>query len=328
MKKLGLPLRLTLSFLVSVSFVFSLSTAFCKSGEKLIIFHAGSLTLPFAKMEEEFEEIYPGVDILREPAGSIRCIRKVTELKKPCDIIASADYALIDRFLVPQFASWNILFATNQIVLCYTEKSRYADVINRENWYKILTRKDVVWGHADPDIDPCGYRSLMVLQLAEIYYKKPGLYGMCLQNRPIENIRPKSVELISLLQTGNMDYAFEYLSVAVQHNLKFIKFPDEINLGSYRYADFYKKAKVKVKGTKPGEVAEIEGKPIVYGVTILKDAPRKKVANLFLRYLLSPEKGLRILDRMGQPPLSPPLVKGDMRMLPAEIKKMVGTGGR
>jgi len=136
-KKLGLPLRLTLSFLVSVSFVFSLSTAFCKSGEKLIIFHAGSLTLPFAKMEEEFEEIYPGVDILREPAGSIRCIRKVTELKKPCDIIASADYALIDRFLVPQFASWNILFATNQIVLCYTGKSRYADVINRENWYKI-----------------------------------------------------------------------------------------------------------------------------------------------------------------------------------------------
>ncbi len=34
--------------------------------EKVIIFHAGSLTVPFAEMEKNFEAMHPGVDILRE----------------------------------------------------------------------------------------------------------------------------------------------------------------------------------------------------------------------------------------------------------------------
>ena len=43
------------------------------------------------------------------------------------------------------------------------------------------------------------------------------------------------MELVSLLKTGNMDYAWEYLSVAVQHGLKFVKLNDHINLGNYKY---------------------------------------------------------------------------------------------
>jgi tetratricopeptide (TPR) repeat protein len=35
---------------------------------------------------------------------------------------------------------------------------------------EILQKPDVVWGHSSPDLDPCGYRTLMVLQLAEKYY--------------------------------------------------------------------------------------------------------------------------------------------------------------
>jgi molybdate/tungstate transport system substrate-binding protein len=35
-----------------------------------------------------------------------------------------------------------------------------------------------------------------------------------------------------------MDYAWEYLSVAVQHDLKYIKLDDHINLGNYKYDTF------------------------------------------------------------------------------------------
>jgi molybdate/tungstate transport system substrate-binding protein len=52
-------------------------------------------------------------------------------------------------------------------------------------------------------------------------------------------VRPKSVELVSLLKTGNMDYAWEYLSVAVQHELKYVRLDDHINLGNYKYDKFY-----------------------------------------------------------------------------------------
>ncbi len=272
---------------------------------EIVVFNAGSLAIPLAQMEKEFEAQYPKVDVLREAAGSQKCARKITDLKKPCDIMASADYTVIDQLLIPQYADWNIRFATNRLVLCYTEMSRYAKEVNAQNWYEILVRKGVVWGHADPNLDPCGYRSLMVLQLAERYYKKPGVHDRLIASRPKENIRPKSVELVSLLQTGHMDYAWEYRSVAVQHGLKFIELPDQINLGNYQYDGFYKDAVVKVTGKKPGTFMDIKGKSCTYGVTLIKDAPNRNGAIAFLQYMLNPQGGLRVLREMGQPPFVP-----------------------
>ena len=190
---------LVISFLVSgIIFPFSASA---EPQGKLIIFHAGSLTVPLAKMEKIFEVKYPKVDILREGGGSTKMARMISELNKPADIMGSADYKIIDKALVPKHADWNIRFATNQLVLCYTGKSRFAKEVSSDNWYKILGRKGVIWGHSDPNLDPCGYRSLMVLQLAEKYYNQPGLYDKLVANRPKKNVRPKSVELVSLLKT-------------------------------------------------------------------------------------------------------------------------------
>lgn len=292
---------------------------------KVIIFHAGSLSVPFAAMEKEFEKKNPGVDIMREPSGSQKAARKISELKKPCDIMASADYKVIDKLLVPGYADWNIRFASNQMVLCYTGKSKFAKEVNAGNWYEILQRKGVVWGHSDPNLDPCGYRSLMVLQLAEIYYKKPGLYEKTVANRPKENVRPKSVELVSLLQTGNMDYAWEYLSVAVQHKLKYIVLPDQINLGNYKYDNFYKKAVVKVTGDKPGKMMDMKGQSITYGITLVKGAPNAEAATAFLAYLLDPNGGLKILNKMGQPAFIPARVnsKDIINKVPAELRKLI-----
>ena len=159
-----------------VVFVGIFSVLIAAAKEKVIIFHAGSLTVPFAKMEKIFEAKYPNIDLLREPGGSTKMARMISELHKPADIMASSDFKVINKTLIPEYAVWNIRFATNQLVLCYTNKSRFAKEVNADNWHKILKRKGVVWGHSDTNLDPCGYRSLMVLQLAEKFYKQPGLY--------------------------------------------------------------------------------------------------------------------------------------------------------
>jgi molybdate/tungstate transport system substrate-binding protein len=273
--------------------------------EKVIIFHAGSLSVPFATIEKNFEAQHPHIDILREAGGSTKMARMISEVGKPADIMASADYKVIDKTLIPTFAEWNIRFASNQLVLCYTDQSKYADEVNAETWIDILARNGVVWGHSDPNLDPCGYRSLMVLQLAEKFYDKPGLYDRLIANRPEANVRPKSVELVSLLKTGNMDYAWEYLSVAVQHDLKFVKLDDHINLGNYKYDAFYKQAKVEVTGKKPGTTMSRIGKSCTYGITLVSEAPNKKGAVMFMEYLLSPNGGLQVLKDMGQPPFVP-----------------------
>ena len=308
-----------------VTFVGILSVSIATAKEKVTIFHAGSLTVPFAKMEKNFEAKYPNIDILREGGGSTKMARMISELHKPADIMASADFKVIDKTLIPEYAVWNIRFATNQLVLCYTDTSRFAKEVNADNWYKILGRKGVIWGHSDPNLDPCGYRSLMVLQLAEKFYGQSGLYDKLIANRPKENIRPKSVELVSLLKTGNMDYAWEYLSVAVQHDLKYIKLDDHINLGNYKYDAFYKQARVKVTGKKPGTWMYRSGKSCTYGIAMIKDCSNPEGAVLFLEYLLDPNGGLKVLKDMGQPPFIPCRVSTEkaLNMLPAPLKKLV-----
>ena len=300
-------------------------TALAEPQGQLVMFYAGSLSMPFSDMKKAFEAAYPKVDLVMEGSGSTQAARKVTDLKKPCDIVASADYKVIDKLLIPDFADWNIRFASNQLVLCYTDKSKYADQVNADNWYDIIRKKEVSWGHSDPDLDPCGYRALMVIQLAEKFYQKPGLNDAILANRPQANVRPKAEELVTMLQAGDMDYAWEYLSVAVQHGLKYIILPDNINLGDYTRDDYYSQASVKVAGKAPGTFMEIKGDSCTYGVTLIKNAPNPEAAIAFLKFMLSPDGGLKILKDQGQPPFIPCIVPSSQmeEKLPAELKPLV-----
>lgn len=288
---------------------------------KLIIFHAGSLTVPIEELTEGFQAQYPSVTFETEASGSNAAARKISELGREADVMMSADYLVIDKLLIPDFAEWNVRFARNTMVIAYNEQSQHADEINADNWYEILTRDGVVYGHSDPDADPCGYRTLLVWQLAEAHYGVPGLYDTLVERCPPENVRPKSVELIALLESGDMDYAWEYRPVAVQHGLKFVELSDEINLSMVEHADFYKQAAVDIAGEEPGATMTMTGSPIVYGVTIPKNAPSPELAIEFVKFLLGPE-GQVVMEGQGQPLIVPP-VSGNVSAVPAALQEMV-----
>jgi len=139
---------------------------------------------------------------------------------------------------------------------------------------------------------------------------------------PPENIRPKETDLIPLLQTGDLDYAFNYLSVALQHDLEYIQLPDEINLSDPAYVDLYLQAEVQLVGNEPGQLITRRGEAIVYGVTIPASAPNPVLAEEFLIFLFSAE-GRKILEEQSQLVLVPPL-STQAEMLPAGIKDLVG----
>ncbi|AGL00400.1 tungstate ABC transporter substrate-binding protein WtpA [Desulfoscipio gibsoniae] len=290
---------------------------------KLIIFHAGSLSVPFDQMEKEFELLHPGVDVQREAAGSRECAKKVTDLGKPADIVASADYAVIDNLLIPDFAEWNALFAKNEMVIMYSEHSKYKDEINSDNWPEILLREGVEYGHSDPNADPCGYRALMVWQLAAEHYQISDLYQKLDEKRPARNIRPKETDLLAMVESGALDYLFIYRSVAEQHNMPYVELPPQVNLSDLNQAEFYKQATVDTTGKQPGEVITQVGMPIVYGVTLIKNAPNQANAIEFLKFLLSKDKGLKIMEDNGQPIEDPLVIKGEEAM-PEELREITG----
>jgi len=287
---------------------------------RLPVFHAGSLTIPLAQISQEFSRLYPDIEVLTESAGSATTIRKVTELQRECGVIGSADYTLIPQLMFPEYADWYIIFATNQMCIAYTDTSQFGDEIDGENWYEILQRDGVKYGRSDPDQDPCGYRTLMVWQLAEAYYGSPGLYDT-LYNAENQIIRPKEVDLIALLESGDLDYAFEYSSVAVQHNFNYVVLPPEINLSDEAFKDFYATAEVEIAGTEPGETLTKKGKPIVYGVTIPSNFPNQELAVAWVDFLLSSE-GMSIMEANGQPPVIP-AITNDKGKLPEQLREYV-----
>lgn len=288
---------------------------------ELIIFHAGSLSVPFKEVATEFNKLNPEIKILMESAGSVASARKITDLNRPCDILASSDYAVIDNMLIPKFSDWNIKFVSNELSIVYNEKSRYASQINSKNWYDLLMKKDVAFGRADPNADPCGYRTVLMLQLAESLYKKPGL-AKSIMDKDQNYIRPKEVDLVALLETGSIDYMFLYRSIAIQHNLKCLILPDEINLKNPEFAAIYASSITEINGTEPGKKVSVKGEPIIYGVTMLREAPNKAAAIAFLKFLLAKEKGMKIIIKNGQLSVIP-MITRNYDKLPNELKPFV-----
>ena len=270
----------------------------------VVIFHAGSLSVPFQKIARAFEAEYPGTRVLLEASGSVDCARKITDMHKPCDLMASSDYKIIKKMLMPHYTSWYLPFAGNEMVIAYTDKSTGGAEISQDNWIESLLREDVRYSRSDPNADPCGYRTLMVWQLAESYYDQQGITKK-LASKDIKYVRPKEVDLLALLEIHETDYIFIYKSVAIQHGLKYLELPVQINLKSVDYDEQYSQASVSIKGNTPDATLNVKGESISYAITLLDNSPNPTAAIAFLKYMLNKEKGMKILIQAGHNSLIP-----------------------
>lgn len=294
------------SILLLVTLLWSCNTAKNQKVENkvLSVFHAGSLSVPMKKLALAFEQENPGVKVQMEAAGSLACVRKITELNQKCDVLALADYALIDELVIPTYASWNILFAANELCLVYTDKSRKANLINAGNWFEILMDEEIHFGRSDPDSDPCGYRTVLALKLANQFYKGGKDWNQLLE-KDTRFIRGKETDLNALLESQTIDYMFNYKSVAVQHGFSYLEFPDSINLSNPKLDQWYSSVHVDVRGTSPGSVVTQNGSSIIYGLTIPKNASDPVLAEKFIRFITDPKKGRIIIEQSGQHALDP-----------------------
>jgi molybdate/tungstate transport system substrate-binding protein len=296
------------------------STAGCSSGVQqpktvLSVVPAGSLIQPFDDVEKAFEARHPDVDVQIEGHGSIQAIRQVTDLHRAVDVVAVADASLIpdlmfrkDERTGSNFTDSYTPFARNAMVIAYTNKSRYADQISSENWYEVLTRPDVRVGFSNPMLDASGYRTIMVAMLAADYYHNPAIFPVIIGShfspsltvnnkgglqtvelpeimRPTDSklvIRDGSIYVLSLVESGGIDYAFEYRSVAQGHDLQWIELPAAIDLSSPNHASTYSKVTVTLGFQRFSAIGKDRtGQPIVYAVTVPNSAPHPELAREF-----------------------------------------------
>ena len=345
--------HITIAFIFTKIFLISILQGCISSGNEtteLKIFHAGSLSGPFEEIENIYEKEYGNVDVQRESAGSADTIRKVTDLGKVADVIGSADFTLIESMMMennPSYAEWYIQFAVNQLVITYTKKSSANSMITADNWPEIFARDDVNFGFSNPNADPCGYRSLMMIQLAEKYYNLPNLFEDLVENHSSitiepnglnftinvpENldpdssimIRPKETDLMAQLEAGELDYLIIYRSVAYQHRdsqVNFLELPKDIDLSDAALANEYCKVSLQQYSDQEDKGKLIKAKPIVYGITIPTNVKHNKEAEDFIKLLLGTE-GQAVLNDLGQPPITPARAS-DINKIPDGLRDLV-----
>lgn len=313
--------------LLSSALITTLASTSIMAKEIITVFHAGSLAVPFSQVEKAFESKYPQYDVQREASGSRAAARKISEIGKAADVMASADYKVIDNLLIPKDAKFNAQFATNEMAIAFTPKAKFANEINAQNWPEIFLRDGVKVGHSNPNMDPCGYRSMLVTKLAESYYKMPGFFDKLFgygesykvgeENRNKVIVRPKETDLLGLIEANAYDYLYIYKSVAQQHGLKYITLPKEVSLKDNENVDFYKTATFQINGKKPGELITKKGGAMVYGITVAQNAKspaNKEGAIKFVNFVLSNE-GQEIMTKNGQGVINPPIITGDASII-------------
>lgn len=332
------------------------SSEFSKGNQvELKVIIAGSLLAPFRALEKEFESLNPDIDVQLEGHGSVQVIRSVTELGNVADLIVVADAQLIPLMMysvrIPEentpYADWLIKFSTNRLGIAYHDESAYASEINAENWPEIISRPEVTIGLADPRIDAMGYRTLMAIQMAGDYYRDDSIFESTIgsafdppivitekggintiivpevvkSNQPRVKLRSYSIQLMALLESGDLDYSFEYESVAKQRGLRFLALPPAIDLGSPDYEAQYQRVDVRLDFRRFASVIpDFKGTRIVYGLSIPKNALHPQEAVRLIEFLLGPD-GQRVFERSWQPLLPTP-VCDNVQCLPEALRSL------
>lgn len=267
------------------------------SNKMLKIIHAGALERVIEACLERFHKQNPELIVKTKAVGS-REGAKLFLSGEYYDIIALADHTLFAEFLVPDLVENYFVFASDQMVIAYDRFSEGSQQINSENWTELLLKPQICFAHSNHHLDPCGYRALMVWQLAERFYNKPGLHtemeAACLPY----STYAKSLDLAKALSLGKVDYAFLYASQAAQLGLPHIILPSKINLSNPAYAEYYDQAAVAVESKLPGNKIIMHGKPIEFAVGLAKNSPYPELTQSFVDYLTGPE-GTLILEDCG-----------------------------
>ena len=177
--------------------------------------------------------------------------------------------------------------ARTEMVIAYSPKSKYAPQLDgaaaakagAKPWWQILESSDLRFGRTDPIADPQGRNIIFTFELAEAYYKRPGLTSKVLGPtiNPAQIFSEPTVQ--ARLQSGELDAASAYKIQPGPFDLPYVRLPDEINLGNGAMRDRYAVASLELDGK------TFHPEPLVYYAAVLDGAAHKAKAQAFVSWL-------------------------------------------
>jgi molybdate/tungstate transport system substrate-binding protein len=262
-----------------------------------------------------------GCKYLGEAKGSVLSANLIKDKLRTPDVFISADPKVNERLMGKEggdLVRWYVTVFGNQMVLGYNPNSRFATELNQvgtgdPRLYEILQEKGFRLGRGDPELEPKGYRTLFLFDLAEKHYQRLGLARKILFNPEQPTLVFPEEQLVARLEAGQLDAAIFYRNEVAEHSLPFIGFPRELNLSDPDLDPEYGMVTyLSPKGPK------FAGSAIVYSITIPENSQNRAGAIALVGFLLSNE-GRKIVENHALR-LIQPLVSGEIDAVPPALQ--------
>lgn len=188
--------------------------------------------------------------------GSFADAREISQGDPANAFVSVSKSSYSQSYLGSRYSGWAIAFASDQLVLAYSNSTQTA-LVNSivaefgsalktnstqdyTSAYENLTSGKVKVGISNPSSDPAGLRGWISLEIAgELYAGKESLFtSRIVANGGVSN-STSAAELVTPLTTGNIQFLFIYKSVAVSDRLPYIELSNYTNFGNASMEGFY-----------------------------------------------------------------------------------------
>ena len=252
------------------------------------VFHADSLAGPMRELKRAFEAQHSGVTINLTSGVSRELAARILK-GDVCDVFASSSPAVIDQDLIGKkvagtdrdAAAWYVVFSANEMVVI-TAKGNPLGIRKIGD----LARPDVKFVRITGEKDLATNRTIDFVKRAAAAEGTPGIAQAIIDRSPVDPAKPTGVpDAVGAVRDGRANASVVYYSAAVaaRSDVDVVRFPDSVNMSEA----------IRNAATVPGT------------------ARNPKEAREFVEFLVTPE-ARRILQDTGQPPVVPPIRKGDV----------------
>ena len=269
-------------------------------------------------------------------AGSLELAQEIADGNPVSVFLSVSKSAMESQYLGNESAGWAIAFAHDQMALAYSNASlqsssagtsilaEYNSAVmanTTQGWYNFfynVTSGNVKVGIANPNADPAGYRAWIVLEAAgQTYANNSSFFANRLLANQGNTTAASAADLVSPLETGQIQFLFIYRSAAIAHNLNYLQLPDQINLGSYHYSHYYSQFTYTLaKGVEKGSV-------IALWITVPVDSTDPADSIQFVVFVV--KNSPTLLAPYGLVPLTPARLYNSTTV-PAPIQALVSQG--
>lgn len=250
------------------------------------------------KFKDGFQKQNPGVNVILQKGAGPQQVQQLYSGNDTADILILSDDRLARSSVQTLYQSTPTDFMADEIAIIAGKNAKYFDELTLRYWNTFLLRPDVKVGIPDANQSYAGMRVPLVWKLAETWVHQMSLYET-LTAKLKSSQGPPSV--ISALQSGDLDYAFDYATQGKQTRLRVFRLFKYYNLGDASLANFYKSAVIETADKKL-----LYGEPIIYSIGCIKKSKNQITAQAFVDYVVGNEGRAILQAEELTPPGGPP----------------------